>query len=157
MMSCNSSQVINVADEWRTIFVKKMAEFLQLIILLILNIPKLVPSEMTLRTMFLVVFSIIPSRYILQSSDDAQAPALFWKLVSTNFHRNWSERKYMYYVHIDMIHRLWSGHTLDVAPGMNVALPLEIFHITILILFYTNLGIVVIYIFLFSSKCFKNQ
>ena len=45
---------------------------------------------------------------------------------------------------------------IDVAPGINVAHPLKNFHITILILFYTNLGIAVIFYFIFSSKFFKN-
>ena len=46
---------------------------------------------------------------------------------------------------------------IDVAPGINVAPPLKNFHITIFILFYINLGIAVIFDFIFSSKFFKNQ
>ena len=53
---------------------------------------------------------------------------------------------------------LWS--TLDsginVPPGIIVAPPLKNFHITILILFYINLGIAVIFKFFLSSKFFKN-
>ena len=45
---------------------------------------------------------------------------------------------------------------IDVAPGINVAPPLKNFHITILTLFYINLGIAVIFDFIFSSKFFKN-
>ena len=44
--------------------------------------------------------------------------------------------------------------TLD--SGINVAPPLENFYITILILFYINLGIAVIFDFFLSSKIFKN-
>ena len=45
---------------------------------------------------------------------------------------------------------------IDVAPGINVAPPLKNFHIAILTLFYINLGIAVIFDFIFSSKFFKN-
>ena len=45
---------------------------------------------------------------------------------------------------------------IDVAPGINVAPPLKNFHITILTLFYINLGIAVIFDFIFSSIFFKN-
>ena len=45
---------------------------------------------------------------------------------------------------------------INVAPGITVAPPLKKFHITILILFYINLGIAVIFEFIFSSKFFKN-
>ena len=51
------------------------------------------------------------------------------------------------------IHTLDSG--INVAPGIPVAPPLKNFHITILILFYTNLDIAVIFNFFFSSKFFK--
>ena len=45
---------------------------------------------------------------------------------------------------------------INVAPGITVAPPLKNFHITILILFYINLGIAVIFKFFLSSKFFKN-
>ena len=45
---------------------------------------------------------------------------------------------------------------IDVAPGINVAPPLKKFHITILILFYINLGIAVIFDFIFSSRMGQN-
>ena len=45
---------------------------------------------------------------------------------------------------------------IDVAPGIHVAHPLKNFHITNLILFYINLGIPVIFDFIFSSRIFKN-
>ena len=45
---------------------------------------------------------------------------------------------------------------INVAPGITVAPPLKKFHITILILFYINLGIAVISDFIISSKYFKN-
>ena len=51
-------------------------------------------------------------------------------------------------------HTLDSG--IDVAPGITVAPPLKNFHIMILILFYTNLGIAIIFEFFLSSKFFKN-
>ena len=55
---------------------------------------------------------------------------------------------------IQLSHTLDSG--IDVAPGINVAPPLKNFHITILTLFYINLGIAVIFDFIFSSIFFKN-
>ena len=45
---------------------------------------------------------------------------------------------------------------IDVAPVINVAPSLKNFHITILTLFYINLGIAVIFDFIFSSIFFKN-
>ena len=45
---------------------------------------------------------------------------------------------------------------INVAPGITVAPPHKKFHITILLLFYTNLGIAVIFKFFLSSKFFKN-
>ena len=52
------------------------------------------------------------------------------------------------------------SYTLDsginVPPGITVAPPLKNFYITILILFYINLGIAVIFKFFLSSKIFKN-
>ena len=45
---------------------------------------------------------------------------------------------------------------INVPPGITVAPPLENFYITILILFYINLGIAVIFNFFLSSKIFKN-
>ena len=58
---------------------------------------------------------------------------------------------------------VWSAYkfyTLDsginVAPGITVAPPLKNFHIMILILFYINLGIAIIFDFFLSSKFFKN-
>ena len=40
---------------------------------------------------------------------------------------------------------------IDIAPGINVAPPLKNFHITILILFYIDLGIAVIFYFIFLA------
>ena len=52
-----------------------------------------------------------------------------------------------------------SAYTLDsginVAPGITVAPPLKNFHITILILFYINLGIAVIFDFIFIQNFSK--
>ena len=45
---------------------------------------------------------------------------------------------------------------INVPPGITVAHPLKNFHITILIIFYINLGIVVIFKFFLSSKVLKN-
>ena len=45
---------------------------------------------------------------------------------------------------------------INVPPGITVAPPLKNFYITILILFYINLGIAVIFNFFLSSKFFKN-
>ena len=45
---------------------------------------------------------------------------------------------------------------INVAPGITVAPTLKNFHIMILILFYTNLGIAIIFDFFLSSKFFKN-
>jgi hypothetical protein len=45
---------------------------------------------------------------------------------------------------------------INVPPGITVAPPLKNFYITILILFYINLGIAVIFNFFLSSKIFKN-
>ena len=45
---------------------------------------------------------------------------------------------------------------INVAHGITVAPPLKNFHIMILILFYTNLGIAIIFEFFLSSKFFKN-
>ena len=45
---------------------------------------------------------------------------------------------------------------INIPPGITVAPPLKNFHITILILFYINLGIAVIFKFFLSSKFFKN-
>ena len=45
---------------------------------------------------------------------------------------------------------------INVPPGITVAPPLKNFYITILILFYINLGIAVIFKFFLSSKIFKN-
>ena len=45
---------------------------------------------------------------------------------------------------------------INVAPGITVAPPLKKFHIMILILFYTNLGIAIIFEFFLSSKFFKS-
>jgi len=45
---------------------------------------------------------------------------------------------------------------INVPPGITVAPPLKNFYITILILFYINLGIAVIFKFFLSSKFFKN-
>ena len=45
---------------------------------------------------------------------------------------------------------------INVPPGITVASPLKNFYITILILFYINLGIAVIFEKKFSSKFFKN-
>ena len=42
-----------------------------------------------------------------------------------------------------LLHTLDSG--INVAPGITVAPPLKNFHIMILILFYTNLGIAIIF------------
>jgi hypothetical protein len=44
---------------------------------------------------------------------------------------------------------------IDVAPGINVAPPLKNFHITILTLFYINLGIAVIFDFIFFFIFFQ--
>ena len=44
---------------------------------------------------------------------------------------------------------------INVPPGITVAPPLENFYITILILFYINLGIAVIFKFFLSSKIIK--
>ena len=59
-----------------------------------------------------------------------------------------------------LIARATGRYTLDsginVAPGITVAPPLKNFHIMILILFYTNLGIAIIFEFFLSSKFFKN-
>ena len=44
---------------------------------------------------------------------------------------------------------------INVAPGITVAPPLKNFHIMILILFYINLGIAVIFDFFLSSKINK--
>jgi hypothetical protein len=57
-------------------------------------------------------------------------------------------------VKISALTTLDSG--MDVAPGINVAPPLKNFNITILTLFYINLGIAVIFNFIFSSIFFKN-
>ena len=46
---------------------------------------------------------------------------------------------------------------IDVAPWINVAPPLKNFHITILTLYYINIGIAVIFDFIFSSIFFKNE
>ena len=54
----------------------------------------------------------------------------------------------------NMLCTLDSG--IDVAPGITVAPPPKNFHIMILILFYTNLGIAIIFEFFLSSKFFKN-
>ena len=48
------------------------------------------------------------------------------------------------YTHVPTLH---SG--IDVPPGITVAPPLKKFHITILILFYINLGIAIIFNFFF--------
>ena len=62
-------------------------------------------------------------------------------------------------------HMTFSGHQnesntldsgIDVAPGITVAPPPKKFHITILILFYINLGIAIIFKCFFTSKFFKN-
>ena len=44
---------------------------------------------------------------------------------------------------------------INVPPGITVAPPLKNFYITILILFYINLGIAVIYEFFFVFKIFQ--
>ena len=43
---------------------------------------------------------------------------------------------------------------INIAPGITVAPPLKIFHIMILILFYTNLCIAIIFDFFLSSKAY---
>ena len=53
-----------------------------------------------------------------------------------------------------VIGTLYSG--INVPPGITVAPPLQNFHIMILILFYINLGIAVIFKFFLPSKFFKN-
>ena len=52
-------------------------------------------------------------------------------------------------------HSITLDSGINVAPGITVAPPLKNFHIMILILFYTNLGIVIIFEFFLSSKIFK--
>ena len=58
------------------------------------------------------------------------------------------------YHKLPLLHTLDSG--INVVPGITVAPPLKNFHIMILILFYTNLGIAIIFEFFLSSKFFKN-
>ena len=64
------------------------------------------------------------------------------------------------FLFIPLPHKIFLDDTLhseiNVPPGINVAPPLKNFYIMILILFYINLGIVVIFIFFLSSKILKN-
>ena len=65
----------------------------------------------------------------------------------------YEELQSVFYQTIDVC-TLDSG--INVAPGITVAPPLKIFHIMILILFYINLGVAIIFEFFLSSKFFKN-
>ena len=55
-------------------------------------------------------------------------------------------------INLVMYSRLWNKRS----PWNNRSPPLKNFHIMILILFYTNLGIAIIFEFFLSSKFFKN-
>ena len=74
------------------------------------------------------------------------------------FHTSWLKKaqpnSYQRWVSSTLFGTLDSG--IDVPPGINVAPPLKIFHIAILTLFYINLGIEVIFDFIFSSIFLKN-